>query len=182
MTIFFVTGNKEKFREANALLGEFDVEQVDVDLPELQGEPEEIVKEKARLAARKTGKTVFVEDTSLCFNALNNLPGPYVKAFVEKIGVKGLYELASKYEDKSAYALACIGYCEPGKEPLVFKGRVNGRIVSPRGDTRFFWDQIFIPEGHNKAFSEMSVEEKNKISHRKLAFEEFGKWLEKNKK
>ena len=180
MVIYFVTGNKEKFREARALLQDFDVEQINIDLPELQGEPEGIVREKAKLAADKTGKAVFVEDTSLCFNALKGLPGPYIKDFIRRLGVQGLYELISRYDDKSAIAITCIGYCEPGKEPLVFKGRVKGRVVSPRGDTRFQWDQIFMPKGYDKTFSEMSVEEKNKISHRRLAFEEFRKWLEKN--
>ena len=50
-----------------------------VDLPELQGEPEEISAEKCKLAASQVGGAVIVEDTSLCFNALNGLPGPYIK-------------------------------------------------------------------------------------------------------
>ena len=53
--------------------------------------------------------------------------------------------------------------------------------MSPRGDTRFQWDQIFMPEGQGRTFSEMSVEDKNKISHRRRAFEEFKNWLEKKK-
>ncbi|MBN2458646.1 RdgB/HAM1 family non-canonical purine NTP pyrophosphatase [Candidatus Woesearchaeota archaeon] len=179
MKLYFVTGNKEKFREVKHILEGFDVEQLDIDLPELQGEPADIVKEKAKLAAEKTGKSVFVEDTSLCFNALGGLPGPYVKDFIKKIGIKGLYELASKYPDVGAVAVCSIGYCEPGKKPLVFQGRIKGKIVSPRGDTRFQWDQILMPEGYDITFSEMSMEDKNKISHRKLAFEEFRKWLEK---
>jgi inosine triphosphate pyrophosphatase len=181
MKLYFVTGNKEKFREVKHILEGFDVEQLDIDLPELQGEPDEIVKEKARIAAEKTKRTVFVDDASLCFNALGGLPGPYVKDFIKKIGIKGLYELANKYSDNTAVALVSIGYCEPGKKPLVFQGKVKGTIVSPRGDTRFQWDQILMPEGYNITFSEMSMEDKNKISHRKLAFEEFRKWLEKKK-
>ncbi|HJX05655.1 MAG TPA: RdgB/HAM1 family non-canonical purine NTP pyrophosphatase [Candidatus Nanoarchaeia archaeon] len=187
MKLYFVTANKEKFREVKDILQGFEVEQLDIDLPELQGEPDEIAKEKARLACDKIGKTgktgeaVFVEDTSLCFNALNGLPGPYVKDFIRKIGIAGLYELAKRCDDKSAVAIASIGFCKPGKEPLVFQGKVKGIIVSPRGDTRFQWDQIFMPDSYDKTFSEMSVEEKNKISHRKLAFEELRKWLEHNK-
>ena len=178
MTIYFVTGNKEKFREVKDILKGFEVEQVDIDLPELQGEPEDIVKEKAKLAAEKSGKAVFVEDTCLCFIELNGLPGPYVKDFIKKIKIQGLYELASKLGDTSAVAIASIGYCEPGNEALVFQGKVKGKIVSPRGDPRFQWDQIFMPEGFDRTFSEMSIEEKNKISHRKLAFEEFRQYLE----
>ena len=177
MTLYFVTGNKEKFREVKGILQGFEVEQLDIDLPELQGEPDEIVKEKAKLACERTKKAVFVEDTSLCFNALNGLPGPYVKDFIKKIGIPGLYELASKHKDTGAVAVCSIGYSEPGKSPLVFQGKVKGKIVSPRGDTRFQWDQIFMPDGYDITFSQMSMEEKNKISHRKLAFEEFRDWL-----
>jgi inosine triphosphate pyrophosphatase len=181
MKLYFVTGNKEKFREVKHILDGFDVEQLEIDLPELQGEPDDIVKEKASIAAEKTKKTVFVDDASLCFNALSGLPGPYVKDFIKKIGIKGLYELANKYPDNTAIALVSIGYCEPGKKPLVFQGKVKGKIVSPRGDTRFQWDQILMPEGYDITFSQMSMEDKNKISHRKLAFEEFRKWLEKKR-
>ena len=53
-----------------------------IDLPELQGEPEEISREKCRLAAEQVGGAVITEDTSLCFNALNGLPGPYIKWFL----------------------------------------------------------------------------------------------------
>jgi inosine triphosphate pyrophosphatase len=182
MTLYFVTGNKEKFIEVKGILQGFEIKQLDIDLPELQGEPEVVVKEKAKLACEKTGKTIFVEDTSLCFNALNGLPGVYVKDFIKKIGVPGLYELIKPYKDKSAVAMVSIGYCEPGHEPLVFQGKVKGKIVSPRGDTRFQWDQIFMPDGYGITFSQMSLEDKNKISHRKLAFEEFRKFLIRIKK
>jgi inosine triphosphate pyrophosphatase len=181
MTLYFVTGNKEKFKEVKGILQGFDVEQLDIDLPEFQGEPTEIVKEKAKLTCKRTKKAVFVEDTSLCFNALNGLPGPYVKDFIKKIGVPGLYELVSKFKDRSAVAMVSIGYCEPGKSPFVFQGEVKGKIVSPRGGTRFQWDQIFMPEGYDITFSQMSMGNKNKISHRKKAFEVFRAWLEKKK-
>jgi inosine triphosphate pyrophosphatase len=50
-----------------------------VDLPELQGEPEDIAREKCRIAAEALQRPVITEDTSLCFNALGGLPGPYIK-------------------------------------------------------------------------------------------------------
>jgi len=181
MKLYFITGNKEKFREVKGILQGFDVEQIEIDLPELQGEPEDVAREKAKLACEKAKKNVFVEDTALCFNALNGLPGVYVKDFIKKIGVRGLYELIKPYKDKSAVAMVSVGYCELGHEPLVFQGKVKGKIVSPRGDTRFQWDQIFMPEGFKITFSQMSMEDKNKISHRKLAFEELRKWLENKK-
>jgi inosine triphosphate pyrophosphatase len=176
--VYFITGNKNKLKEAQAILNDFEILHESIELPELQGEPEDIVKEKAKLAAKKLNKPVFVEDTCLCFNALNGMPGPYVKHFIEKIGREGVVRLLSDYEDKSAKAVAIIGYCEPEKEPKIFEGVVEGTIVEPRGESGFGWDPIFIPRGHSRTFAEMSVEEKNKISHRKKALEEFKSYLE----
>eukprot|EP00960_Hanusia_phi_P010100 295048-Hanusia_phi.AAC.2 len=75
-----------------------------IDLPELQGPPEEVSREKCRLAAKQIKGPVLVEDTSLCFNALNGLPGVYIKWFLEGIGHEGLNNLLAAYPDKSAYA------------------------------------------------------------------------------
>jgi inosine triphosphate pyrophosphatase len=179
MKLYFVTGNKNKLEEARELLPRAEIEQLMIELPELQGEPEAIALEKARLACEKTGKTVFVEDTCLVFNAWKGLPGPYIKDFVKKIGVEDFPRLLSGYDDKSAFGICTIGFCEPGKKPLLFQGKVKGQIVSLRGEKRFDWDRVFMPDGHDRAFSEMTLEEKNRISHRKLAFDDFRKWLEK---
>ena len=182
MRIYFATGNKHKLEEVRGILSHFEVEQIELDLPELQGEPEEIAREKAKIAAEKARKPVFIEDTSLIFNAWNGLPGPYVKHFMEKLGVAGVYKMLGPFEDKTGYAQVIIGFCEPGKEPHVFIGRVDGKIVPPAGSTRFYFDQILIPEGETRRFSEMTVEEKNRISHRKRAVEKFNEWLLKREK
>ena len=60
-----------------------------IDLPENQGTIEDIVKAKCQLAAQHVKGPVIVEDTSLCFNALGGMPGPYVKWFVNAIGPSG---------------------------------------------------------------------------------------------
>ena len=75
-----------------------------LDLPELQGEPEEIAKSKAREAYNQVKKPVLVEDTSLCFNVLKGLPGPYIKWFLKKLKPEGLSDLTNKLGDNSGYA------------------------------------------------------------------------------
>lgn len=78
-TITFVTGNENKRLEVAAILGDsVPVVSRKIDLPELQGDPAEISKEKCRLAFEEVKGPVLVEDTSLCFNAMNGLPGPYM--------------------------------------------------------------------------------------------------------
>ncbi|CAM9361796.1 unnamed protein product, partial [Chrysoparadoxa australica] len=142
-TITFVTGNPKKLQEVKTILGDklpFDLRNEKVDLPELQGEPEDIAREKCRIAAERlrakqpalselaakffwccslpaTSGPVMVEDTCLCFNALNGLPGPYIKWFLEKTGHAGLNNMLAAYEDKSAYAQCIFAFTAgPGQE------------------------------------------------------------------
>lgn len=80
----FVTGNAKKLEEVIAILGSdkdfpYRVVSKKIDLPELQGDPEEVSREKCLLAAVAVGGPVIVEDTSLCFTSLGELPGVYIK-------------------------------------------------------------------------------------------------------
>ena len=77
-SITFITGNKKKLEEVVVILGDnfpFEMKAQDVDLPELQGEVDEVCVKKCKEASRRVTGPVIVEDTSLCFNALNGLPG-----------------------------------------------------------------------------------------------------------
>jgi inosine triphosphate pyrophosphatase len=138
-----------------------------LDLPELQGEPEEVAAEKCRLAVQQVKGAVMVEDTSLCFNALGGLPGVYIKWFLEKLGHDGLNKLLYAYEDKTAYAqcIFALSFNETD-EPKLFIGRTPGQIISARGPLDFGWDPIFQPDGFDQTYAEMSKEVKNTISHR----------------
>ena len=92
-----------------------------IDLPEFQGECDDIALAKAALAAERVRGPVLVEDTSLCFDALGGLPGPYVKWFLDKTGHAGLNNLLAAYEDKSAYAQCCFAYSSgPAAEAVSF--------------------------------------------------------------
>lgn len=181
--VTFVTGNQNKLKEVRAILGDdhadkFVLEAKKVDLPELQGEPEDIAKEKASLAAKDIGGPTLVEDTSLCYNALKGLPGPYVKWFLDKTGHEGLVNMLAAYEDKSAHAQCIFAYCEgPGAEPAVFVGKTDGVIVPARGPTDFGWDPVFQPDGFEQTYAEMDKAVKNSISHRYRALEKFREFI-----
>ncbi|KAL3609447.1 hypothetical protein D5086_000467 [Populus alba] len=171
--VTFVTGNAKKLEEVRAILGQsIPFQSLKLDLPELQGEPEEISKEKARLAAVEVNGPVLVEDTCLCFNALKGLPGTYYLWFLQKIGHEGLNNLLMAYEDKSAYALCAFSFAlGPDVEPITFLGKTPGMIVPARGPNDFGWDPIFQPDGHEQTYAEMAKDEKNKISHRSKALD-----------
>ncbi|KAL3329229.1 hypothetical protein AABB24_036366 [Solanum stoloniferum] len=172
-SVTFVTGNAKKLEEVRAILGQsIPFGSLKLDLPELQGEPEDISKEKARIAAKEVNGPVLVEDTCLCFNALKGLPGPYIKWFLQRIGHEGLNNLLMAYEDKTAYAMCIFSLSlGPNTEPMTFVGKTLGRIVPARGPNDFGWDPIFQPHGYNQTYAEMPKEEKNKISHRGKALE-----------
>ncbi|KAL5702568.1 hypothetical protein ACHQM5_027770 [Ranunculus cassubicifolius] len=155
--VTFVTGNAKKLEEVKSILGNsIPFHSLKLDLPELQGEPEEISKEKAKLAALQVNGPVLVEDTCLCFNALKGLPG--------------LNNMLLAYEDKSAYAMCVFSLAlGPNVEPVTFLGKTPGKIVPARGPNDFGWDPIFQPDGYELTYAEMPKEEKNKISHRSRA-------------
>ena len=185
--ITFVTGNKKKLEEVQRILsasGEFPFEITNqkIDLPELQGDPIEIAMEKCRLAAKQVGGPVLTEDTSLCFNALNGLPGPYIKWFLDKCGHVGLNSMLVGFEDKTAYAQTVFGFSTgPDAEVHVFDGRTNGLIVPARGDLAFGWDPVFEPlEGAGKTYGEMCSDEKNAISHRARSMAKLQAYLRDN--
>ena len=113
--ITFVTGNAKKLEEFKAILGSsfpHSLVSRDVDLPEYQGTPEEVVREKCREAARHIAGPVIVEDTSLGFTALGGLPGVYIKWFLKNLGPDGLPRLIADWEDKTASAVCMFGYSE----------------------------------------------------------------------
>jgi inosine triphosphate pyrophosphatase len=180
----FVTGNKKKFEEASAILKselpDYEIQQLVVDLPELQGEPEEITREKLKIALQQSPGPLIVEDTSLCFNAYKGLPGPYIKYFLQKVGTDGLYKMVENWDDQSAYAQCIFGIGKAGAESQIFVGRTPGHIVKPRGDNKFGWDPVFQPEGFDKTYAELDSSVKNTISHRYKSLKVMCEWIRNN--
>jgi len=168
MKLTFITSNLNKLMEARHILKDIEIDNYSIKLPELQGDRRIIIREKAQFAAKTIGRTIVVEDTSLCFNALKELPGPYINDFSTKLGNKNLVKLLSGFPDKKAKVVCSIGYCKPGKEPRIYEGIIYGEIVAPRG-RGFGWDPIFQPRGSKKTYGQMTFEEKNGQSHRQKA-------------
>eukprot|EP00920_Eleutheroschizon_duboscqi_P009389 GHVT01021579.1.p2 GENE.GHVT01021579.1~~GHVT01021579.1.p2 ORF type:complete len:222 (-),score=54.82 GHVT01021579.1:899-1525(-) len=127
--------------EGGGRLGQFfRLEAIDVDVVEIQAaDEEEVGRHKCKEAFEKLRRPVVVEDTSLAFNALKGLPGPFVKWFEQKLGNEGLKQLLAGFEDKTAYAVCTVCFCDGQGEPRSFVGRTKGTIVAPRGDRGFGW-------------------------------------------
>ena len=175
MKIYFLTGNENKFKEVKKILG--DVEQLKVDLPEIQDiDSRNIIKGKLLAGFAHHPGPFMVEDTSLCFDCLNGLPGALIKWFLKTMDRPGLWEIANKMGNQKAQAKCMVGYAKTPEDIHFFEGIVHGKIVAPRGDS-FGWDPVFQPDGYDQTFAEMA-ENKNNISHRRLALNKLKEFLD----
>ncbi|CDO77207.1 hypothetical protein BN946_scf184747.g20 [Trametes cinnabarina] len=160
MKITFITGNAGKLREVRQILGaaNIEVDSQELDIPEVQGSTREVAIAKCKRAAELLGGPCITEDTALCFQAFNGLPGPYIKYFLKELGHDGLNKMLIGFATTAAWAL-------------------YGRIVPARGNGQFGWDPVFEAEDTGKTYAEMASEEKNKISHRGRALEKLERYL-----
>jgi inosine triphosphate pyrophosphatase len=175
--ITFITGNPAK-AEYLANYFQLEVQHKALDLVEIQSMSlEEIVRDKVQRAQAIVGGTVLVEDVSLTFKALNSLPGPLIKWFFESLGNNGLCNISPSGATREAVAEVAFALCD-GDSVQVFKGQAIGTISeTPRGDTNFGWDPIFIPTGHDTTWAEMTPDEKHLSSMRKPALEALADYL-----
>ena len=178
---FFATGNVHKFNEARFVFSEFKVAvaMLKVKTVEIQdSDIENIAVASALDAVKKCSLPIVVEDAGLFIRALNGFPGPYSSYVFQTIGVNGVLKLMKDIDDREAYFHSVVAFCRPREKPIMFHGKVEGRIVhEERGDEGFGFDPIFTPlKGGGKTFAEMGLEEKNRFSHRALALRNFAEW------
>lgn len=177
-TIYFITGNKNKFDEVRAIIGQ-EVEQLDVDLVEIQEiDSQKIIEAKIKEAFAHKKAEFIVEDTAFHLHALNGLPGPFVKWFLKALGPQKLYEIARDQGSLRAKVVTMVGYAKSNEEINFFEGVVEGEIVEYREGEGFGFDFIFKPDGSDKTYSEMTKEQKNLISMRRIALNKLKVFLD----
>lgn len=195
--LLIASGNKGKIREIKDLLKDLDVEVLglnDVGLQNVE-EPEETGSTfaensliKAKYYAKKSGYPTLADDSGLCVEALNGDPGIYSArwAGVNKDFSYAMDLIKSKLDevnavDYSANFTCVITLYNPSTENVeYFKGVVEGELTfPPRGDGGFGYDPIFIPKDYDKTFAELSLEIKQKISHRANALKKLKEYLGK---
>lgn len=134
-------------------------------------ETSEISGDSARKLSHQIDGPFFLEDTGLYIDSLNGFPGPYSSFISKKIGNTGVLKLLDGRE-RSARFITVITYCEKGQFHQ-FTGTLEGTIsLEIKGPGGFGFDPIFIPNGKSDTLSEMSMDEKNEISHRSRALEQ----------
>lgn len=187
-TITFATNNTHKVIEVRSILGNnfniLSLEEagIQIDIPEPCDTLEENAREKANVINKLTHDDCFAEDTGLEVEALNGDPGVksarYAgedRSFENNID-KLLFNLENT-ENRRAQFRTVICLITNGKEKL-FEGVCKGTIIAERkGTSGFGYDAVFIPEGADRTFAEMSLNDKNKFSHRKKAVEKLTTFL-----
>lgn len=168
----FVTHSEGKLTEVERIVGQR-LKHSDIDLSEIQAvEVEDVVTSKAIEAFNKLRKPVMIEDTGLYIESWNGLPGALIKWFVEYAQEPGICKMLNEFPNRRAWAKTIVATYDGNSRPKTFPGKVEGSIAyHPTGNKGFGWDKIFIPNGSEKTFGEMSGEEKDKYSMRRLAFE-----------
>jgi XTP/dITP diphosphohydrolase len=180
-TVWLVTGNKHKVKEANAILGKYSipVQQLNVAKLEIQSSGLEEVARYAsnQMPGSSQQRLVAVEDSGLFVSSLNGFPGAY-SSFVHKtLGVEGILTLLSDQRDRRAQFQSVVALSGPGFRTMLFKGTVLGRIaMRAKGSAGFGFDPIFIPKGTSLTFAEGGQNAKNRYSHRSRAFRKLAAW------
>ena len=190
MKLIFATNNQHKVNEIQPLVGnDFELitlkdAGIDTDIPEPFDSLEENAAHKSKTIYNLTGLNCFSEDTGLEVPALNGEPGVKSarysgedKSFDKNID-KLLNNLDSK-KDRSARFRTVISLLIDGKE-IQFEGICEGYIIQNRqGNEGFGYDPVFVPSGAEITFAQMTMEEKNKFSHRRKAVDKLVNYLRK---
>ncbi len=176
LKLYFLTNNKHKYSEILDIFNKVKT-QIRIEMYsypntklEIQAENlEEIVKFAVKYARKKGLDNFFIEDSGLFIEALKGFPGPFSSYVFKTIGIPGILRLLENETNRKAFFKSVIGLCLNGKT-YIFTGVVKGRISEiPRGKHGFGFDPIFIPNGFSKTFAEMTLKEKNTVSHRSRA-------------
>ena len=187
--VVYLTTNKGKFEEAERIFkGQYGIDieiaTPDFEILEIQAKTcEEVVAFSVKYAAEKTGRPCVKSDSGLYVECLGGLPGPYNAYFDKQIGVEKFLELLKNEINRKARLEDCFAYCEPGKDPIVFKGGGTGTIAeNARGNLGRWHDKFYIPDGETKTLSELrEIDREYEAKFWGTAKFDFAKWYTENK-
>ena len=191
MELIIASQNQNKLVEFKKILGDkinlFSLS--DIGLNQEIPENEKTIKKNAMFKAKfvniQTGKNVFADDTGLEIDSLNGEPGVYSARYsgVDRSSDKNIELVLRKLKNKAnrnSRFKTIISLIIDGKS-VNFEGVVEGKITEEkRGSNGFGYDPIFQPNGYSSTFGEMSLKEKNKISHRSIAINKMVQYLKEN--
>ena len=175
MKITFITSNTGKLNEVKEKLASLGIEVVGdrIYYPEIQTDTlREVARYGAQWLKSRLESPFMLDDSGLFLSALDGFPGVYSAYAYQTIGNRGILNLMNKKGDKRAEFRTAAALVDASEKIHIFEGVCKGTVIGEeRGKNGFGYDPIFMPEGYEITFGEMDTEEKNKISHRSLAFQ-----------
>ena len=188
MELVFATNNKHKLEEIQAIVGDHfrllslhDIS-CNEEIPEEQDTLEGNASQKAFFIYNKYGYNCFADDTGLEIEALNGEPGVFSARYAgeaknPEANIDKVLGKLAKIKNRKARFRTVISLVINGTETQ-FEGIVDGEILNERqGNSGFGYDPVFLPEGFSQSFAEMSLLEKNRISHRGRAVAKLAAFL-----
>ena len=183
-TLFLATSNQNKYIEIKNFLVEYNIniKMTNLKTIEIQNDDlSEIALNSAIEILNKKKLKIMVEDSGLFIASLQGFPGPYSSYVYRKIGCQGIVKIMKNMKNREAHFHSSIVYATSIYDIQIFTGSVKGIIANHEsGLNGFGFDPIFIPIGNSKTFGLMSLKEKNTISHRSVALQNFIKWYLKS--
>ena len=180
--LLFFSSNKNKISEVKKLFKGSGIKLYSLDDFEKIKEPKETgvtfvenAKIKSLCGYKFFKIPCFSDDSGICINALNDKPGVKSKRFFSKFLSKKntfnyILNKTKESKNKAAYFKTSICLTLNEGEHIIFEGKINGTISNfPLGKNGFGYDPIFIPNGQNKTYGQMTQKQKNTLSHRSLA-------------
>lgn len=191
--LLFASHNAGKITEIKEMLAPFGINvksAQDMDLPDVEETGKTFAENsllKSQTIAKATGIPCIADDSGLCVDALNGAPGVYSARYApdrdfEKGMDKLLAEMAQSANKSRAAHFSCVvSLAYPNGRYELFEGRVDGHIAEQKmhGNEGFGYDPLFVPEGYDCSFAQMSREAKNSMSHRGRAMQKFVAYLQK---
>jgi XTP/dITP diphosphohydrolase len=193
MQLIFATHNPNKVKEIQSVLPEgYTIQSLaEINYTEPIEEPFETIEENSAIKAttifENTKLSCFSEDTGLIVPSLGGAPGVYSARYAgehasNKDNIDLLLKNLNNNSERNAYFKTVITL-QTDTEQATFSGECHGKILlEPIGENGFGYDAVFQPDGSEISFAQMSMEEKNKFSHRKKAMAKLLDYLAKNYK
>ena len=178
--LIIATGNKGKYEEFRAIVGDFADEVVfapevgKLVVEETGRTYQQNAMLKATAWATKSGLPCLADDSGLEVEALNGVPGLFSARVLDGADGDKVSWLLSKLEgsaNRKARFVASLALCVPNEYTIITEGYCYGSIaLAPAGSNGFGCDPVFVPEGYSRTFAELDSGTKNSISHRTNAF------------
>ena len=193
LTVIAATQNKHKLTELRSIMEKFGMEVIsqaeaglgDIDVVEDGDTFEANSFKKANEIMKLSGKIAVADDSGLAVDYLNGAPGVYSATYAgehksDLDNNNKLLEELSGVENRRASFVSVVTMVYPDGKVLAARGECPGKIIhAPRGDGGFGYDPLFMPDGFEKTFAEITAEEKNTVSHRAKALEKLEEMLNK---